>query len=192
MRILKIRIFNLNSLRGEHIVDLTSEPLASCGIFAIVGATGSGKSTILDAITLALYGRASRYGHENPHNMMNRQSGESVAEVAFEVKNQVYRAEWHLHRARKEANGKFQSVNRYIYNHTGETLAQNVRECALKIEEILGLDYDRFLRSVLLAQGEFARFLKAKSNEKPTHKENDYITITDKPTHINIKQWWKI
>ncbi len=166
MRILKIRIFNLNSLRGEHIVDLTSEPLASCGIFAIVGATGSGKSTILDAITLALYGRASRYGHENPHNMMNRQSGESVAEVAFEVKNHVYRAEWHLHRARKEANGKFQSVSRYIYNHTGETLAQNVRECALKIEEILGLDYDRFLRSVLLAQGEFARFLKAKSNER--------------------------
>ena len=67
MKILRIRLTNLNSLQGSHIGDLTEEPLASAGLFAITGPTGAGKSTLLDAITLALFGRAARYGNESNH-----------------------------------------------------------------------------------------------------------------------------
>src|SRR5687768_3480923 len=101
MKILRIRLKNLNSLKGEHSVDLTAEPLASAGLFAITGATGAGKSTVLDAVTLALYGKAARYGNEsNPEHMMSRHTGECLAEVEFEVPTGVYRAVWERHRSR--------------------------------------------------------------------------------------------
>jgi exonuclease SbcC len=167
MKILRIRLKNLNSLKGDHFVDLTAEPLASAGLFAITGPTGAGKSTLLDAVTLALYGKAARYGNEsNPENVMSRHSGECSAEVEFEVPAGIYRAVWELRRARNKADGALQPPKRYIYNQAGETLAQQIREAELKIEELLGLNHDRFLRSVLLAQGEFARFLKANANER--------------------------
>jgi len=167
MKILRIRLKNLNSLRGEHAVDLTAEPLASAGLFAITGPTGAGKSTLLDAVTLALYGKAARYGNEsNPEHVMSRHTGECSAEVEFEVPSGIYRAVWERHRARKKADGPLQQPKRYIYNQAGEPLAQQIREAELKIEELLGLNYERFLRSALLAQGEFARFLKADANER--------------------------
>ena len=167
MKILRIRLKNLNSLKGEHCVDLTAEPLASAGLFAITGSMGAGKSTLLDAVTLALYGKAARYGNEsNPEHVMSRHSGECSAEVEFEVPSGKYRAVWERHRSRKKPDGTLQQPKRYIYDQAGEPLAQQIREAELKIEELLGLNYDRFLRSVLLAQGEFARFLKADANER--------------------------
>ena len=167
MKILRIRLKNLNSLKGEHCVDLTAEPLASAGLFAITGAMGAGKSTLLDAITLALYGKAARYGNEsNPEHVMSRHCGECSAEVEFEVPKGTYRAVWERHRSRKKPDGALQQPKRYIYDKAGEPLAQQIREAEVKIEELLGLNYDRFLRSVLLAQGEFARFLKADANER--------------------------
>ena len=167
MKILRIRLKNLNSLKGEHCVDLTAEPLASAGLFAITGSTGAGKSTLLDAVTLALYGKAARYGNEsNPEHVMSRHCGECSAEVEFEVPSGTYRAVWERHRSRKKPDGALQQPKRYIYDKAGEPLAQQIREAEVKIEELLGLNYDRFLRSVLLAQGEFARFLKADANER--------------------------
>jgi exonuclease SbcC len=167
MRILRIRLRNLNSLKGEHQLDLTDEPLASAGLFAITGPTGAGKTTLLDAVTLALYGKAARYGNEsNPEHVMTRHCGECSAEVEFEVPSGVYRAVWERHRAGKKADGRLQQPKRYIYDIDGEPLAQQIREAEDKIEELLGLDYDRFLRSVLLAQGDFARFLKAKPDKR--------------------------
>lgn len=167
MKILRIRLQNLNSLRGEHSVDLTAEPLASAGLFAITGPTGAGKSTLLDAVTLALYGKAARYGNEsNPEHVMSRHTGECSAEVEFEVPSGIYRAVWERRRARKQADGALQPPKRYIYDQAGQPLAQQIREAEEKIEELLGLNYERFLRSVLLAQGEFARFLKADANER--------------------------
>ena len=202
MKIQRIIIKNLNSLRGEHTIDLTAGPLLNAGLFAITGQTGSGKSTLLDAITLALYGRAARYGKEsNPESMMSRRCGECSAEVEFEVPNGEYRAVWQLRRARRQANGKIQPAKRYIYDMDGTTLAQQVRDCDEKIEKLIGLDYDRFLRSVMLAQGEFARFLKSNANERAAllecltgtaiysdlsilaHKE-----ATRRETDLNIKQ----
>jgi len=167
MRILRIALNNLNSLRGEHVVDLTEEPLASAGLFAITGATGAGKSTLLDAVTLALYGRAARYGNEpNPGSMMSRHCGECTAEVEFSVPAGTYRAVWQLRRARGKADGRLQPPQRYIYDSDGQVLAQQIREADVEIEKLVGLNYDRFLRSVLLAQGEFARFLKASRDER--------------------------
>ncbi|MDC0309292.1 AAA family ATPase [bacterium] len=168
MRILQIQLKNLNSLRGEHGVDLTSEPLASAGLFAITGATGAGKTTLLDAVTLALYGRAARYGNEaNPEDMMSRHTAECRAEVVFEISTGVYRACWEMRRARGNPNGKLQPPNRYIYNHDdGTVLAEQIREADQCIVKLIKLDYERFMRSVLLAQGEFSKFLKSKPGER--------------------------
>lgn len=167
MKILRIRLSNLNSLKGDHLVDLTTEPLASAGLFVITGATGAGKSTLLDAITLALFGRAARYGNEsNPEHVMSRHCGHCSAEVEFEVPSGVYRATWERRRARSKPDGVMQPPKRYIYDSAGQPLAQQIREAETMIEGLLGLNYDRFLRSALLAQGEFARFLKAKPDER--------------------------
>ena len=167
MKILRIRLLNLNSLRGEHVVDFEHGPLARGGLFLIAGPTGAGKSTLLDALTLALYGRAARYAKEpNPADMMTRLGGECRAEVEFEVGSGRYRAEWQLRRARGKPDGAIQPARRYIYDAQGQALTQHVRDADETIEKLVGLDYQRFLRSVLLAQGEFARFLRANPDER--------------------------
>lgn len=179
MKILKIRLNNLNSLRGEHILDLGAEPLHSAGLFVITGLTGAGKTTLLDAVTLALYGKAVRYGNvANPENVMTRHCGECSAEVEFSVGSKFYRAVWERHRALKKADGKLQPPKRHIYDaETGEPLAQKITEAEQKIEEVIGLDYDRFLRSVLLAQGDFAKFLEAEPGERAELLES--LTATE-------------
>lgn len=167
VKILRIKLRNLNSLRGEHIVDFTQEPLASCGIFAITGPTGAGKSTLLDAMTLALYGKAARYLSEsNPENMMSRHAADCLAEVTFSVNQQSYRAEWQLRRARGKIDGAIQPPTRYLYDTANTPLNRTGKEFDAEIENLTGLDYSRFLRSVLLAQGEFSRFLKASAEER--------------------------
>ncbi len=169
MKILRVQFKNLNSLRGEqpHEVDFERAPLRGASLFAITGPTGAGKSTLLDAITLALYGRAARYGDaSNPEDMMSRHCGECFAAVEFEVTAGRYRAEWHLRRAHRKPDGDLQRPQRYIYDAEKKPLTQNIREADKLIEQIIGLDYGRFLRSVMLAQGEFTRFLKAGANER--------------------------
>ena len=148
MKILRIQFQNLNSLADGEI-DLESGPLAQAGIFAITGPTGAGKSTILDALTLALYGRAARYGSTpNPPDMMSRHTGR-------------YTARWELRRARGRSGGNVQPARRSILDRHGSPVAEKLAEADRLIEELTGLDYHRFLRSVLLAQGDFAQFLKA-------------------------------
>lgn len=167
MKILRIKLTNLNSLRGTHTVDFEAAPLAGVGLFAITGPTGAGKSTLLDAITLALYGRAARYGSApSPEDMMSRHCGECSAEVVFRVPSGTYRAEWQLKRARGRADGKVQPAKSYVYDSAEQPLTRTPTEAARKIEELVGLDYPRFLRSTLRAQGEFAQFLKAKPDDR--------------------------
>jgi exonuclease SbcC len=167
MKILRIQLKNLNSLRGDHEVDFEDERITRAGLFAITGPTGAGKSTLLDAITLALYGRAARYGKQaNPEDMMSRHEAECHAEVDFEVARGRFRAVWQLRRARGVAGGNLQPAKRYLHDTDGQIIASKINEVSDLIEELTGLDYDRFTRSVLLAQGEFAKFLKANDDER--------------------------
>ncbi len=167
MKILSIRFKNLNSLRGEHSVRFDVAPIDGSGLVAITGATGAGKTTILDAITVALYGEIPRYGSGTPRDLMSRHTGECFADVEFEVKDCKYRSSWSLHRSRRKHDGEFQSTKMEVWNlETDTIISSGSREVPGKIEEITGLDKHRFLRSVMLAQGEFAAFLKAKESEK--------------------------
>ena len=168
MKILRLRLSNLNSLRGDWPLDFTTSPLSESGLFAITGPTGAGKTTILDAITLALYGRAARYGSDsNPEQVMSRHTGFCSAEVEFACASGRYRSVWQLRRARNRPEGKLQNPERKVILLPDEqVLTQKINDSNRKVEELTGLDYDRFLRSVMLAQGDFAAFLKAKSNER--------------------------
>ena len=184
MRLLAVRLQNLNSLSGTHEVRFDAEPLGAAGVFLITGPTGAGKSTLLDAMTLALYGRAARYGNDKADEMMSRHTAECLAEVDFETKGEKLRATWRLRRARGKADGKLQPVERRLANAvTGEILAEKSAEMDRLIEERTGLDAQRFLRSVLLAQGQFAAFLKAKPNERAELLEK--ITGTEIYTELS-------
>ena len=167
MRILDLKFRNLNSLQGDHHIALDAPPLVDAGIFAITGPTGSGKTTILDAITLALYGRAARYERAVPSETMSRHTGDCFAELQFESRGRRYGARWELRRARGKADGALQAPKRQIYDLANkETIVNKVKEVDAWVANHTGLDYERFLRSVLLAQGDFTAFLKATDKER--------------------------
>src|SRR5690349_5826017 len=107
MKILSIKFLNLNSLRGEHHIRFDRPPFTESGLFAIIGPTGSGKTTILDAITVALYGRIHRHDRETAE-ILTRHTGEAYAEIEFEVKDVRYRSKWSIWRSRFRAEGKLQ------------------------------------------------------------------------------------
>ncbi|AXH15184.1 lantibiotic ABC transporter [Malaciobacter mytili LMG 24559] len=164
MKILKIKSLNINSLKGEFEVDL-EKFLKDESLFAITGPTGAGKSTILDVITCALYGRTARLS--NPNELMSRHTGECLCEVEFEVKGKVYRSSWSQKRARKNADGAFQSAKMEISEvESGKVLESYLSKVPKYIEDLSGLDFDRFIQSMMLAQGSFDAFLKAKENER--------------------------
>ncbi|TLS66194.1 chromosome segregation protein SMC [Mariprofundus erugo] len=164
MRILNVRFKNLNSLAGEWEINFTHPAFVSDGIFAITGPTGAGKSTILDAICLALYGRTPRLNRvtKSANEIMSRQTGECFSEVTFETQTGRYRCHWSQHRARKHAGGELQNPKHEIADAvSGTILATKLQDVATRIEAATGMDFDRFTRSMLLAQGSFAAFLQA-------------------------------
>ncbi len=164
MKILKVRLQNINSLKGEFNIDF-QEFLKDESLFAITGPTGAGKSTILDVITCALYGRTARL--TNPNDLMSRHTGECLCEVEFEIKGKFYRSSWAQKRARKNPNGNFQSAKMEIVElDTNKILESYLSKVPKVVEEISGLDFDRFVQSMMLAQGSFDAFLKAKENER--------------------------
>ncbi|MDD4613520.1 MAG: AAA family ATPase, partial [Synergistaceae bacterium] len=169
MRIEKIRFLNLNSLVGEWEIDLTHPAFASDGIFAITGPTGAGKTTILDAICLALYGRTPRLNRvtKSGNEIMSRQTGECFAEVTFRTGAGCFRCHWSQRRARKKPDGELQAPKHEIADgETGALFESKIRGVAEQIDEATGMDFDRFTRSMLLAQGGFAAFLQAAPDER--------------------------
>lgn len=182
MRILRIRGRNLASLANEFDINLNEGPLGRAGLFAITGPTGSGKSTILDAICLALYGKVPRKSGpgkapaggewdlslDDPKNVLRRGAGEAFAEVTFQAKDaQVYIANWHVRRAHGHALGKIQNHKITVKDLNGQGLGGATNTSALKfIEERTGLTFEQFRRAILLAQGDFAAFFKAGAEER--------------------------
>jgi exonuclease SbcC len=165
MKILKVKSLNINSLKGEFEIDF-EKFLQDESLFAITGPTGAGKSTILDIITCAMYGRTARLVSP-PNDLMSRHTGECLCEVEFEVKANRYLCSWSQKRARKNPNGNFQTAKMEIVDlQTNKILESKLREVPKVVEELSGLDFDRFVQSMMLAQGSFDAFLKAKENER--------------------------
>ena len=125
MRILQIRFKNLNSLAGEWAIDLTHPAFAADGIFAITGPTGAGKTTVLDAVCLALYGRTPRLGKvtKSENEVLSRRTGECFAEATFETQSGRYRCHWSQRRSRRRPDGELQAPRHEIaHADSGEIL----------------------------------------------------------------------
>ena len=168
MKILSVRLQNLNSLKGEWKIDFTQPPFDQSNLFAITGPTGAGKSTILDAICLALYHQTPRLKllSQSSNELMTRHTSECLAEVEFQVRDQRYRAFWSQRRSRGAVDGNLQAAKVELAKADGEILTDKSNEKLKLTEQITGLDFGRFTKSMLLAQGGFAAFLNAPANER--------------------------
>lgn len=186
MKILAIRGENLASLHGKFELDLAGAPLDRAGLFAITGPTGAGKSTLLDAICLALYGttpriegvagRGHEFGREGEENrlsntderaILRKGTAEGFAEVEFVGRDgKRYRARWSVRRARGKIDGRVQNSTAQLWDESGDAIGKTPSDVKRCIEQRVGLSYPQFCRSVLLAQGEFARFLQATEKDR--------------------------
>ncbi len=188
MRILQLRFKNLNSLLGEWLIDFADPRFCADGIFAITGPTGAGKTTILDAICLALYGRTPRLERigKSGNEIMSRQSGECFAELEFVCGGRHLRCFWGQHKARKSPLGELQPPRHEIADGaTGEIFASSLKAVAEQVEAATGMNFERFVRSVMLAQGDFAVFLQAPANERAPILEQ--ITGTEIYSRISMQ-----
>ncbi len=173
MQLLQLRIKNLNSLKGEHHIDFANGALAETGLFAITGPTGAGKSTLLDAITLALYNQTPRSGAVSKNDIarfgsiITRNTDEAWAQLDYRVKGITYRSHWGISINR---NGNLRDYTLVLSQQQsdGNFLPLGVKRNEIPKEnaQIIGLNFDQFLRSILLSQGDFARFLKSNANER--------------------------
>lgn len=183
MRILNLRFKNLNSLVGEWNIDFRHPEYASGAIFAIIGPTGSGKTTILDAISLALYGKTPRLEKisQTSNEIISRRTEECYSEVIFETSKGIYRCHWSQYRAHR--SGRLQPSKHEISDYkTGNVLEINKDLVSKVVEITTGLKFNQFTRSVLLAQGDFAAFLDAESGDRSSILEQ----ITDSKKYSNI------
>lgn len=165
MKILRLNFKNINSLKGEHTVDFTADNFTRNPLFAITGPTGSGKTTVLDVISLALFNQVPRLGKiskkiiKEKGAILTRNQKEAHAEVRYQCPEGIFTAIWSIGTAR---TGNLQDYEMELYrNAPVEALDLKKSEIPAKNATLIGLDYQQFIKSVLLAQGEFSKFLKS-------------------------------
>ena len=217
MKILAIRGKNLASISTSFEISLDQGLLGHSGLFAITGDTGAGKSTILDAMTLAIYGKAVRFdgiGKADTRNEQDRENKDSIH--IGDVRNilsrgqtsgsagvdlladdgKKYRFTWSVKRARNKPDGTLQQVERGIMVWDGSTwqpVASSIKDVSNRISSIVNLSWEQFRRMVLLPQGDFGAFLEA----KPTERARLLETITGTAIYSGVaeavkehrKQW---
>ncbi len=196
MKIIKVSFENLNSLAGKWEIDFTDPVFSRSPLFAITGPTGSGKTTIMDAISLALYGKTARLNAltQSSNEIMTRGTAYCSADVVFEASGKTYLAHWKQWRANNSVDGNLQPIERRI--HLGKSLKDDVicsgviacdglKNTIGKIEEITKLTFEQFSQSVMLSQGQFTKFLKADANERANLLER--MTGTQIYSSISIK-----
>jgi exonuclease SbcC len=171
MKINRIYLKNINSFKGEHTIDFASNPLSNSGLFAIVGPTGAGKSTLLDAITLALFNRIPRFDKKVSKDLvgaggsiLTRGERECCVEIEYTSKSGTYISKWWIN------VNKNNNLNDYgmeiVDKNTGMPITNKKTEVPDKNQQFIGLSYDQFVKSILLSQGEFSKFLKSGKDER--------------------------
>ncbi len=169
MQIHRIKLRNLHSIRSEVELNFMASPLADAGLFAITGDTGAGKTTILDAITLAMYGKVCR--NSRPEEVLSHGAEEGFSECDFEAHGRRIRCQWRSWVPRSKKPGP-PKTERSVAEWDEEkkdflvVAERKVKEVDAFVEEVSGLDFERFTRSAMLAQGDFAAFLKAQPRER--------------------------
>lgn len=169
MKILSIHFKNINSLKGTHKIDFTEPPFDTSPLFAITGPTGSGKSTLLDVISLALFNQVPRLGKISKKEILSKgalltkNQKEAWASVRYRCKTGTFTSNWSISTNKKN---RLRDYEMEIADETGTLLDVKRSRVPAQNEQLIGLNYDQFIKSVLLAQGEFAQFLRAKKDER--------------------------
>ena len=194
MKLQKLTIHNIASIE-DAVIDFEAQPLAGSEVFLITGKTGAGKSTILDAICLALFADTPRLENtqmqgktkdvdsklelDDTRQLMRRNTGEAYVTLTFTGSNGVhYEAQWKVWRSRNKPTGNLQGKAWSLKNlDTGNTIDKDVQIKA-EMKAAIGLDFNQFCRTTLLAQGEFTKFLDSKDDEK--------AAILEKITGVDI------
>lgn len=194
MKLQKLTIHNIASIE-DATIDFEAQPLANSEVFLITGKTGSGKSTILDAICLALFADTPRLDGtkmqgdtkdgdvdvtiKDPRQLMRRNTGEAFVSLTFTGSNGIhYETKWSVARARNKVTGNIQKKAWQLTNLDSDFSYTKDKEISAEIQEAIGLDFGQFCRTTLLAQGEFTRFLNSKDDEK--------AAILEKITGVDI------
>jgi exonuclease SbcC len=166
MKILNIHFKNINSLEGEHSVDFELAPFTDTGVFAITGPNGSGKSSILDVITLGLYGETFRFNRPADH-VMTQHTNDCYATIEFSIDGEKYRSNWSAERTTDDDSHTLLPIEMNLYRYSdGKILAQTPQQVCTQVADITGMNFRSFTRSILLAQGDFSAFLNALDNER--------------------------
>ena len=175
MKLCKLKLKNLNSFREEIALDFEKSPLDGASLIAITGPTGAGKTTLLDAICVALYGKTPRLsgtGSQHPRHLISHGETEGFAEVHFMANGIRYIAAWSIkRRGSASVRLSYAADDKLISDKLspqGKSLGASERTVSEEVESILGLDFAAFRRSIMLAQGEFAAFLKASKEDRRT------------------------
>ena len=191
MRLIELRLKNLNSLKGEWHIDFSDAAFLNEGIFAITGQTGAGKTTILDAICLALYSQTPRLGDitGSSNEIMTQGTGECSAEVIIEIDAKRYQCSWYQHRAHKKAKGNLLPIKHEISEvKSGKILEEKKSKTSAYIQALIGMDFSQFTRSIMLAQGSFAAFLKSDIGDRAAILEKITGTAIYAKISLNVHE----